>query len=242
MSSDSVKVAIHQPQYWPWPPYIYKVMSADVFVYLDSVQFSKNGFQNRNQIKTPKGSSWLTAPVKHDFGQSLTQTKISDPRALQKHFKTLAVNYAGTPGFRRWRDELQSLLDGRKGSLGDVAIASTEWMLDKLEVQAIRLKSSEIPGLGEHGSRLIAEICNYLGADYYLTGVGALAYMEQEDFSRINCQVWVQEWTGLTYEQAHPEAGYIPNLSTLDLLLNCPETAAGLIRSSGSWKLHSDAA
>ena len=44
-------VSIHQPQYMPWLPYFSKIASCDTFVFLDDVQFQKNGIQNRNQLK-----------------------------------------------------------------------------------------------------------------------------------------------------------------------------------------------
>src|SRR5207244_6022028 len=106
----SVKVAIHQPQYFPWPPYVHKVMSVDIFVYLDTVQFSKNGLQNRNQIKTSQGPLWLTVPVKHQLGRSIYETEIAEHRAIEKHWKTVAASYGRTAGFERWGNELQALL------------------------------------------------------------------------------------------------------------------------------------
>ena len=45
-------VAIHQPQYLPWLGYFDKMLKADVFCYLDTVQYKKNEWQNRNRIKT----------------------------------------------------------------------------------------------------------------------------------------------------------------------------------------------
>nr|MBI3612487.1 WbqC family protein [Nitrospirota bacterium] len=45
-------VAIHQPQYLPWLGYLDKIDRADVFVILDTVQFKKNEWQNRNRIRT----------------------------------------------------------------------------------------------------------------------------------------------------------------------------------------------
>jgi hypothetical protein len=233
-----VKVAIHQPQYWPWPPYLHKALAADVFVYLDTVQFSKNGMQNRNQIKTAQGATWLTLPVKHEFGQSILETRIADPKAAPKHWKTLVAAYAQTNGFKLWRDELQAVLTGaRTDSLCDLAIASTEWMMEKLNVRARRIRASEIPEAPEgQASELVASICKALGATTYLTGTGALAYMNPEDFKRINCQIRVQEWSGLVYEQAHTRTDFVPDLSTLDLLLNCPEQAAQLIEAAGNWR------
>jgi len=228
-----VKVAIHQPQYFPWSPYAHKVMSADIFVYLDTVQFSKNGVQNRNQIKTASGPLWLTLPVKHEFGRSISETRIVDLRAIEKHWKTLVANYSRTPGFIRWQDELKSLLHTETESVAEIAIASTEWMLEKLGIETKRVRASELAGIEGSASTLVASICKSLGADEYFTGTGALSYLNPADF---DCGIMVQQWRPFEYEQAHPSAGFVPDLSTLDLLLNCPDTAADLITSAGSWK------
>ena len=212
-------------------------MSADIFVYLDSVQFSKNGVQNRNQIKTAQGSLWLTIPVRNHLGQLLKDTKVADPRATKKHWKTIKTSYARTPGFARWQDELEHLLDRDTEFLADPAIASTEWMLNKLNVRNKRLKASEISGVAGEASKLVASICGALQATSYLTGTGALAYLQESDFAEIGCQVMVQEWKPFTYDQAHASGGFVSDLSALDLLLNCPDQAADLINAAGTWTL-----
>ena len=48
-------VSIHQPAYLPWLGYFDKIRRADRFVYLDTVQFQKQSFQNRNKIRTEIG-------------------------------------------------------------------------------------------------------------------------------------------------------------------------------------------
>ena len=209
-------------------------MSADIFVYLDTVQFSKNGVQNRNQIKTSQGPQWLTVAVKHDLGQSILDTQIVDANVGVKHWKTLQANYARTPGFQRWKDELHDLLHQEFRTLDEVAIASTEWMIDKLGINNKRLRASEISGIHGRASELVASICEALEADQYLTGTGALDYMQAEDFKRINCEVLVQRWQPFTYQQPHGD--FVADLSTLDLLLNEPDKAAGLIAAAGSWE------
>lgn len=204
---------------------MHKVLSADIFVYLDSVQFSKNGVQNRNQIKTAQGPLWLTIPVRNHLGQLLKDARVADPRATRKHWKTIRTSYSRTPGFVRWQDQLQQLLDRDSELLIDPAIASTEWMLDKLNVRNERVKSSEIAGIEGEASKLIASICRALSATSYLTGTGALAYLDQRDFAEIGCEVMVQQWK--------PFSG--SDLSTLDLLLNRPDDAADLIKGAGAW-------
>jgi hypothetical protein len=211
-------------------------MSADIFVYLDTVQFSKNGLQNRNQIKTAQGPLWLTVPVKHELGRSIYETEIADHRAIEKHWKTIVASYGRTAGFERWGNELQAILTTKPGSLADIAIASTEWMLAKLNVTAKRTRASEITGVHGHASELVASICEALGATEYLTGTGALAYLNPLDFASIGCEVLVQEWEQIRYEQAHRANGFVANLSTLDLLLNCPESATKIIAAAGRWR------
>ena len=55
--------AILQSNYIPWKGYFDIIKMADVFVFYDEVQYTKNDWRNRNQIKTPNGLSWLTIPV-----------------------------------------------------------------------------------------------------------------------------------------------------------------------------------
>ena len=57
-------VAIHQPNYVPWPGYFHKLAACDVFVHLDAVQYPRGqSFAARNRIKTPNGVTYLTVPV-----------------------------------------------------------------------------------------------------------------------------------------------------------------------------------
>jgi hypothetical protein len=234
-----MRVAIHQPQYWPWPRYLHKALDCDVFVYLDTVQFSKNGVQNRNQIKTPQGPLWLTLPVAQHLGQSIREARIADARTTQKHFKSLGANYAKTEGFLRWKAELESCFTQPGQDLCGLAIASTEWMLTKLGAKNRRVRASELSCVrGDlQASKLVAGICSVLGATDYLTGRGALDYMAPADFRAIGCAVWAQSWTAFEYPQYPPGVPFAADLSMLDLLLNCPDQAGSLLRAAGGWEL-----
>ena len=52
-------MAIMQPTYLPWSGYFGLMQSVDAFVLLDSVQFTRRSWQQRNQIKTANGAQWL---------------------------------------------------------------------------------------------------------------------------------------------------------------------------------------
>ena len=52
-------VSIHQPNLWPWLGFFDKMAASDLFILLDTVPFTKGGFQNRVQLKGPMGRSGL---------------------------------------------------------------------------------------------------------------------------------------------------------------------------------------
>src|SRR2546422_6018488 len=63
-----------QPQYLPWLGFFDKMDRVDRFVLLDSVQYKKNEWQNRNRIRTATGWQWLTVPVHYRFPRSEEHT------------------------------------------------------------------------------------------------------------------------------------------------------------------------
>jgi hypothetical protein len=212
-------------------------MSADIFVYLDTVQFSKNGVQNRHLIKTPKGASWLTLPVKRNFGQHIADARLSETAILEKHLRILRLHYGHTAGFKQWDADLRRLCGLQTDSFCDTAIASVEWILDRLGVTNRRIRASELGSIEGQDSERVAQICRALGATDYLSGRGGLAYMQRAHFQAVGCRVSVQQWTGFEYPQNYSEVGFTPNLSVLDLLFNCPVTAREMIARAGNWEV-----
>ena len=85
-------VSIHQPAYLPWLGYFHKAMLSDVFVYLDTVQYEKNSFTNRNRILTKQGPIWLTVPVEI---KGHTQKKIKDMGIALREAEHLGLSLPG---------------------------------------------------------------------------------------------------------------------------------------------------
>ena len=88
-------VTIHQPQFLPWLGYLDKIDQADLFIALDSVQFKKNEWQNRNRIRTADGCQWVTVPVLHHFGQLVKDVRINQAVAWRsQHLRAIEMHYA----------------------------------------------------------------------------------------------------------------------------------------------------
>ena len=90
-----MKVAIHQPHYLPWLGYLAKWAAADCFVFLDTVQYEKNGWQNRNRIKTKDGPQWLTVPVCRERDTLIRDVRIDTAQPwARRHLQAARLAYA----------------------------------------------------------------------------------------------------------------------------------------------------
>ena len=94
-------VSIHQPTYLPWLGFFNKIISSEKFVFLDDVQYEKNGYQNRNKIRTHEGDIWLTVPVKTKSTTLLKNVEIDYSFDwIKKHTKSIELNYSKTRFFK----------------------------------------------------------------------------------------------------------------------------------------------
>lgn len=215
-------VAIHQLHYLPWLRYIHKIASCDVFVVLDNIQFNKNGWQNRNKIKTAEGSQILTVPVFHKNAQNLDEVLIDSKSPWQrKHWNALNNNYRRAPYFKEYAETLQKIYEQPWEKLNDLNYAIFGHLISALRIKTKILRGSDLALKGEATDRLIA-ICKDLGANAYLTGAyAAETYLDSSFFEREGIELVMQTYESPTYPQLFPKEGFIPELSIVDLLFNC---------------------
>jgi hypothetical protein len=166
-------VSIHQPAYLPWLGYFDKIRRSDVFVFLDTVQLKKNGFANRNRVRTASGVKWLTVPLlmKGHTEKSIGEMRINPASNWKrKHIATLAQAYRGRPHYERYAGGIERLIDGAGDSLGDFLFEMLGYFLGELDLDGRRVLRAS--GLGAVGSRaeLLARIAGEVGADVISRG------------------------------------------------------------------------
>lgn len=227
-----MRVAIHQPQFLPWLGYLDKIDRADLFVLLDSVQFKKNEWQNRNRIRTARGSQWLTVPVLHDFGQPIKDVRINqttDWRA--KHLKALEMHYARAAHREPVLAGLRALYKQSWDRLADLNVAVLRWLLGEFGIKTPLRLSSDMQLPEEPTERLI-EICRTVGATSYLAGAGARDYMDFKKFGAAGIPVEMQDFRHPVYRQCYEP--FLPGLAAIDLLLTCGGQSLHSLRSTRS--------
>ncbi|TAJ07285.1 MAG: hypothetical protein EPO61_15110 [Nitrospirae bacterium] len=223
-----MRVAIHQPQYLPWLGYLDKIDRADVFVILDTVQFKKNEWQNRNRIRTAQGCQWVTVPVLHRFGQPINEVRINPSEAWgAKHVRTIEMHYARAPYREPFLEGLRAICRRPWERLSDLNVAVLAWLLDAYGITTPLRMASEMTLRDEPTDRLI-DICRTVGGTSYLAGAGAAGYMDRPRFEASGIRLEVQDFHHPVYAQCYEP--FMPGMAAIDLLFACGGEALRLLR------------
>lgn len=216
-------IAIHQPEHMPWLGFFNKAMNCDTFVLLDTVQYEKNYFQNRNQIISNKqaGREWLTVPVKRGKHTDLICEKQAafDKKTRNRYLQQIHRAYSSYPLYSEVISPIVSIINDKDAYLSNLNIKLIMYFFDLLSINCNLAVSSEL-GLGASASGGIVNyhICKQLGATTYLSGVSGKDYLDETIFLRNNILVEYQNYNHPKYPQPRPE--FVFNLSILDLVFS----------------------
>lgn len=232
------RAAAIQSSYIPWRGFFDIMNCVDHFVFYDDVQFSKGSWRNRNRINSANGPQWLTIPVLHK-GRShhrVCDIRVADQRWAEKHWRAIELNYAKAPFFNEIKPELQSLYRraGEMSFLSEINRLFIEEICDWVDIDTEMTDVREYD-LPEGRVDRLVELCRKLGADEYISGPSAQAYIDPEYFSQRGVDVKWMSYDGYPdYPSIHgqpPDVG----LSFLDVLLNVgPDDAKSYMLSFDS--------
>ncbi|GAB4352962.1 MAG: WbqC family protein [Kiloniellaceae bacterium] len=225
-------IAIMQPTYLPWIGYFGMIDRADRFVFLDSVQFARRSWQQRNRIKTANGVQMLTVPVlkKGARDQSIAEVQIDTAaRFAEKHRRAIEHALGKSPYFKDYAGPLFAILEGGHAKLADLNIALIGWLCEAFGIDGDFARSSEIAAEGSK-AELLAALCTALGGEVYLSAPGSADYIEESDaFERAGVTVAYHRYDHPAYPQLH--GPFEPYMSAVDLLFNCGPGSLERIRA-----------
>ena len=226
-------VAIHQPQFLPWLGYFDKLERCDLFCLLDTVQYKKNEFQNRNRIKTADGLQWLTVPVTYSFPQRIYEVGVNQTVDWQrKHIKSLETNYRKAPFFDTYIESFEEFYQQSHEMLVNVNVACIRLLLDLLGLERKVVLASSLQVETDDPTLRLVEICQALGGDAYLSGKDGAKYMDVDMFSNNEIDVLFQEFKHPQYPQCY--GPFEPNMSIVDLLFNCGPDSLAIIKEAST--------
>lgn len=224
-------VAAHQPNYLPWAGYFYKMARCDVFVFLDSVQYSRTSYTARCSIKQSDGrASWLSVPVlkKGRYFQNVNEVAIDNQKPWQpEHLKTLESCYSRTQHFNEYTWLLDLVYRQNWENLSQLNRTVTMKLADHLGLKTKFVNLSELDIKGR-STEMLVSLCRSLKADEYLSGAGGENYLEQRQFQQAGISLNYTKYQPQPYSQSWGE--FVAGLSIADVLFNCgPEETRKMI-------------
>jgi hypothetical protein len=156
-SAGALEVAVHQPGYHRHLYYFAKMLCADAFVSLDTVQFVNREWQNRQQFWWDGRRRWLTVPV-NSGREPIYSKRIVDDAAVHNHWRILSQAYSGTPYFSLYRDDVANLYGERWASLVELNMALVELARRFLGIETPILRARDLPATTGVRGALLAEL------------------------------------------------------------------------------------
>lgn len=219
-----MKVAIHQPHYFPWEGYLNKIKRVDKFILMDEVQLTDSSPMYRHSLLTVKGEpkyitiSFEKKDYKHKYYKDIHINKSIDWQT--NHLNFFKENYAKSPFYREVIDAISPIFSTSYDYLCDVTIDTIMLLTRLFDIKTEIVKMSELDYPKESKkNQLVLDLCLAAGADYYLSGRGARKYMELEPFTEAGVDVEFQEFVQQPYPQ-HSTSEFVGGLTILDMMFS----------------------
>ena len=232
-------VVITQPMLFPWPGFFEQLQLADVFIYLDDVQFSKGSFTNRVQMRELNKARWLTVPLvgKGNFQKICELQAVADD--WRHRHEALAI---ATLKSAPWAETAVSLMREVYAipNLAELLMSSVEASAKHLDVGRGRhvLRSSEM-NVGGQSWRRVLDLVRAVDGTRYLTGHGAAQYLDHEAFEAAGVAVEYVDYSLTTWPRDGSEK--TPYLSILDLIAWTGPNASSYLKSKTvPWRIFLD--
>jgi len=232
------KVAICQSNYIPWKGYFDLINTVDEFWLYDDVQYTRRDWRNRNKIKTPHGTRWLTIPVivKGKYHQKIRDTKIADHLWGKKHWAIIRQSYRNAKHFNEYKEIFEDLyLNTKYDFLSEINYFFIQTVGDILGIKTKIMCARPLAKIEDKTERLI-EICKNAQATEYISGPLAIAYLNKELFLKEKIQItWMDYSAYSQYRQLFEPFEH--RVSILDLIFNEGPQAPKFMKSFGPYQL-----
>lgn len=158
-----MRIAIHQPNFFPYYPFFQKMAEVDMFVILNHCQFEKNNYQNRFQY-----NGWNTMSVNRGLEPIINKTYVN-------HLKDWDKIVSKIPKLKSFSNCIYESLSVTN------SLIITE-IKERLGIDTtIRFDAPTIL----KGTERLVDICKRYGATEYLSGVSGSKYLGLEKFGDI---------------------------------------------------------
>lgn len=229
-------VSAHQPLFIPWIGYFDKIRKVDLFVILDDVQFTSDGWIRRNSIKGNNGSQNVFVPlikIKEVWDSKINEILIDnqlDSKWKRTHLKAFQMNYGKAAHFHEIYEKLRLDYEIPVEKLSELNVRLIKLICEYLNIRTKIVLSSELEIAGRK-TDLIIDVCMKTNATSFMLGMGGSKdYADRRKIESLGFSIMEQGFRHPVYKQLFGK--FMPNLSIIDLLFNEGPNAMSIIEKS----------
>lgn len=223
-------VSVHQPEFMPWLNFFDKLDRSDIFILLDDVQFRKNYYHNRCNIRSRKEAVLLTVPVKSGpLKRNINETRIVQENWNRKIWKSIVQNYKKAKYFHKYEEKFYEIFMKTWDNISDLNSSLIKLLASLLGIETnIQISSKLSIKKSTDPTERLVDICRFFGAVKYISGKFGINYLNLESFQKNGIEVILQDYTYPAYRQVYEP--FISGLSVIDLLLNEGDLSLQILR------------
>jgi hypothetical protein len=226
-----MNAVILQSNYLPWKGYFDLIHDADLFIFLDDVQYTHDDWRNRNKIMTLSGPRWLTIPAGRNNKRLICEVEIQDQDWKKMHRRLIEQHYSKAPYFKRFAGLLDFLYDNDLTNLSDYNQRAIKHIAGILGIRTEFIDSRALQVEGRKTERLI-QVLTKVGARKYISGPAAKDYIDDRLFDETGIELVYKRYPAYPpYDQfGAPEC--VHQVSILDLFFHVGDAAPQYIWDS----------
>jgi hypothetical protein len=226
------KVAIVQSNYIPWKGYFDLINMVDEFILFDDMQYTVRDWRNRNKIKTPNGSTWLSIPVKvkGKYCQKIKDAVISGSGWKQRHWNAIVHHYSKAAYFKEYKDLFEKLyLSNEETFLSRINYRFLNAICDVLGIKN-KLSWSMNYNIVDGKTERLVSLCKQAGGTEFISGPAAKDYIDNRLFDEESITLNYMDYSGYPeYNQLFPPFDHY--VSVIDLIFNEGPNAVRYMKS-----------
>ncbi len=214
------RVGIMQPYFFPYLGYFQLIHAVDQFVFLDDVDYIKDGWINRNRILLNGTAHSVTVPLrKASSFKPINEIHLAiDAKWVRKFFKKIEQAYIKAPYFDNVIHLIKKVFDPMPERIDELAIRTCQASCDYLGVKKDFYTASRVDlNRSGKGQERVLFLCDRLSADTYINSYNGKRLYSEEAFE--------QKGIGLSFLHPHfplyKQFGnaFVSGLSIIDVMM-----------------------
>ena len=223
-------LAIMQPYFLPYIGYWQLMAAVDRFVVYDNIQYTKQGWINRNRFLRNGTDAYFTLPLKKASAfLNIADRVLADDFNPRTILNPLAEAYRKAPFFDAVFPVIEAVVSAESRNLFEYLHHSLRVVAKYLEIRTPIIVSSTVPI--DHGLKAeskVMAICQALGAARYINSIGGQGLYSPAAFAGRGIELQFLRPAAITYRQF--DQPFVPSLSIVDVMMfNSRDAVRGML-------------